>query len=104
MINRVSSSLAEDLALYSAIRPQYLAKFPRCGAGFKRCTYHATQVHHMKGRGLYLLVLETWLPVCHNCHERIEANPARSKELGFSMDRLPDDVDLIEYKDIINLK
>lgn len=103
-MNNVSTKLAEDLALYSAIRPEYLAKFPRCKAGFFKCTFNATQVHHKKGRGKYLLVLETWLPVCHNCHDRIERNPTRAKELGFSLDRLTDDIDLINYTDIINLK
>jgi len=103
-VNSVSTKLAEALELYRAIRLLFLAKFPRCKAGLNRCTYWATQIHHTKGRGLYLLVLETWIGVCHNCHERIEADPKRAKELGYSVDRLPDDVDLIGYKDIINLK
>ncbi len=103
-MNKISSSLAENLLLYAAIRLKFLEKFPRCAAGLNRCTYYATQVHHKKGRGLYLLVLETWIGVCHNCHERIEGDPKRAKELNLSMDRLTDDVDLIGYKDIINLK
>lgn len=104
MINRVSKHLAEQLELYRVMRLRFLAVFPRCRVRFGRCTFYATQIHHKKGRGLYLLVLETWLGVCHNCHERIEGDPKRAKELGYSMDRIPDDVDLIDYQDIINIK
>ena len=34
----------------------------------------ATQIHHMKGRGLFLNDVSTWLAVCQECHRRIHDN------------------------------
>lgn len=103
-MNKVSEELKEDLNLYSIMRKRFLAVFPKCKASLNRCQFHASQVHHKKGRGKYLLVLETWLPVCPSCHHWIELHPKRAKELRFSLDRLTDDVDLIGYEEIINIK
>tara|TARA_Y100000592_G_scaffold37730_1_gene59702 strand:+ start:1052 stop:1198 length:147 start_codon:yes stop_codon:yes gene_type:complete len=41
----------------------------------------------MRGRGIYHLDVDTWLPVCRNCHTWIENNPVDAKELGFSISR-----------------
>lgn len=43
-----------------------------------------TEVHHMRGRGRYLLDQTTWLPVCFTCHhEKIHKHPAWARENGF---------------------
>lgn len=99
----MNERLREDINLYKAIRLDYLKVFPKCKASLKGCQFWACQVHHKKGRGVYLLVLETWLPVCPNCHRWIELHPVRAKELNLSMDRLNDDIDLIGYEEIIRL-
>lgn len=80
-------------AAYSAQRKAYFHGHPYCKAmiyvaGLDVCTGFATDIHHKKGRGEYLLDTSTWLPVCRNCHAFIETHPAWAKEKGFSEDRL----------------
>lgn len=48
------------------------------------CTLKASQVHHKKGRGIYLLDQSTWLPVCDGCHREITIHSAEAIEKGFS--------------------
>lgn len=48
----------------------------------------ATDVHHMKGRGKFLLVKEYWLPVSREGHNWIEEHPAEAKRLGFTLTRV----------------
>ena len=69
------------------MRKEYLTEKSICRAKIDNCGIRATDVHHMKGRGKYLLDINTWLPVCRNCHNWIENNPSDSYELGFSLKR-----------------
>lgn len=59
-----------------------------CKARLYGCSYEATDVHHTRGRGIYMIDVSTWLPVCRSCHEFIELHPTLSKELGLSELRL----------------
>lgn len=95
-MNKVSEHLQEELNLYNQIRPEFLARFPKCQASLRHCQYFANQVHHKRGRGLYLLDLHTWLAVCPSCHRWIEMNPVLAKEFGLSLDRLTTDKDIID--------
>lgn len=101
-MNKVSDKLAEELYLYGVMRLRFLDVFKKCQASLRYCQYHATQVHHKRGRGLYLLDLETWLAVCPSCHQRIELNPAWAKLIGLSLDRLTTDKDIVDmYGNVI---
>ncbi len=77
----------KDITKYNKLRKEYLQNKSVCHAKVHNCTVHTTDIHHMKGRGLYLLNTSTWLPVCRSCHNWIENNPEESYELGFSLKR-----------------
>jgi hypothetical protein len=86
-IKKVSAKLSKINSEYSQIRKVYLTEHPVCHAKIHKCSLHATDVHHKKGRGKYHLDVTTWLPVCRNCHAWIELNPIDAVELGFSDSR-----------------
>ncbi len=49
----------------------------------------ADTIHHMRGRiGSLLLDKRYWLPVCHECHRKIEDNRAWAIKRGYLLDRL----------------
>jgi hypothetical protein len=70
---------AKELAIYHAAAKQFKKDHPFCGV----CIENRTQdVHHIKGRGMYLLDQDTWLPVCRHCHNQIHRFPGESRRLG----------------------
>lgn len=65
---------------YTKLKTDYLRKHTTCEV----CkTATATQVHHTRRRGPYYLRVDTWMPVCLECHAKIEAHPAWAKEQGY---------------------
>lgn len=87
-INKVSKRQAVLLAEYNRKLVPFKKKNPNCKATLTGCTQKTTDVHHMKGRGKYLLDVSTWLPTCRNCHSTIEQDPTLAKSLGLSFSRL----------------
>ena len=87
-IKKVSAKLSKINSEYSQIRKVYLTEHPVCHAKIHKCSLHATDVHHKKGRGKYHLDVTTWLSVCRFCHTYIENNPDVAKEYGFSKTRI----------------
>jgi hypothetical protein len=83
-MRRESVKLARLRRLYAKMRADYLIEHPWCAVG--GC--EATEIHHRRGRGAYLLAVETWLPVCHTHHVQITENPKWAKERGYSLSRL----------------
>ena len=75
-------------AKYSQLRRGFLNDYPMCQASLLKCTNRSTDVHHKKGRGIYHNDVSTWLSVCRNCHNWIEAHPIEAEELGFSISRI----------------
>lgn len=69
---------------YSKVRNEWIVFHPYCA----RCSKESTDVHHKKGRGIYLMAVEYWVAVCRECHTWIENNPNEAKSLGFSINRL----------------
>ena len=86
-MKKVSDKQARLNLEYSKIRRDFLADKEICHAKLHCCTLKTTDVHHMKGRGKYLLDTNTWLSVCRSCHNWIEVHPEESKELGFSISK-----------------
>lgn len=85
-----SKKIIDDLA-YSKLRKIFFSKEENqlCSVRLTDiCTGQATDIHHKCGRGIYYLDIITWIPVCRHCHNFIENNPTRAKELGFSSSRL----------------
>jgi hypothetical protein len=97
-IARVSNRMQKLMNGYRRLRILFFqeSKNCRCQARLHelypdsgvRCMEEATDVHHRRGRGIYLLDISTWIPVCRACHAWIEENPNKSKELGLSESRL----------------
>lgn len=92
-IKKISTRQQKLNAAYSAQRKVFFHGHPYCEAMIyedaeNMCTGFATDVHHKKGRGEYILDERTWLAVCRNCHHFIETHPEWAKEKGFSLSRL----------------
>ena len=80
--------LAKYGKLYTKMRKKFLEENSLCQCGEHGCTGFSTQVHHKKGRGIWLLIVQYWLAVCSNCHKFIENNPKEAKEKGYSLNRI----------------
>lgn len=88
-VPRVSPKLRAQNAEYS-VRVAAWKRKPEnkfCKAMQKGCLVHATDNHHKRGRGKYLLDETTWLPVCRNCHNWITEHSTEAITLGFSEKR-----------------
>ena len=83
-ISKVSTKQAKINSIYSILRKQYLKDKSECGV----CGDMATTIHHVRGRGKYMLDTSEWLQCCMPCHEKIEREPLWAKEKGYSKDRL----------------
>jgi len=86
-INSKSKKMKEIDKAYTILRRKFMENKPMCEASLHCCTGESTDVHHMKGRGIFHLVVKTWLSVCRTCHIWIEANPTQALEMGFSEKR-----------------
>lgn len=86
-MRKQSEKQERDIEIYNVLAKDFLLDHPVCEACVTGCTYHATQVHHKKGRGRWLTVVEFFLAVCDHCHKWIEMNPKAAKEAGFSEPR-----------------
>ena len=92
-IKQTSNKMAVRRQLYSIVRNEFLAKNTTCQCVDKEasanCSYEATTVHHKKGReGDLLIASEHFMALCMPCHRWVEDNPAKAKELGYSLSRL----------------
>lgn len=87
-LRRVSKKRARENKVYSTLRKQFLEE-KQCAARLEGCTGVATDVHHAEGRvGEKFLDVSTWKGLCRNCHQVVEKNPLRSKQLNLSKSRL----------------
>lgn len=68
------------MAEYHRLRDAFLAEHPRCAVFPER---KATEIHHTRGRGRFLLDTSTWLAVSRAGHEKIEVERAWARERGF---------------------
>ncbi len=74
-LRKVSKAHAKELRVYSVLAKRFKERHEHCEARLEGCTVRTTDVHHVLGRGKYLLVESTWLAVCRHCHEAIHQNP-----------------------------
>lgn len=75
-------------AAYNVLAKSFKQRHPHCMARLEGCSGVTSDIHHMRGRNVYLLDESEFLAVCRNCHNWIELHPAEAKELGFSKNRL----------------
>ncbi len=87
-IKRRAKKLASAERIYSVLSKDFLMDNPVCQCGREGCWGVATEVHHKKGRGKWLNVVEFFLSVCHHCHRWVELNPVEAKRLGYSVSRI----------------
>ena len=71
-------------SVYTVLRRKFMEEYSMCQAALPGCNNSSTDIHHMKGRGLYYLEVSTWLSVCRQCHTYIEEHPIEAIELGYS--------------------
>lgn len=87
----VSKKHSARLKEYMKLRKQFLQDHPWCAVceGQMLFPSHipATEVHHMRGRGRYLLDVSTWLPVSRIGHSLIHGNPKWAKARGYMLPR-----------------
>ena len=78
-IKKVSTKREQDNRVYLKRRKVFLNVHPICMAcGSNR----ATDIHHMKRRGIYFLDESTWMTTCRPCHLWIHANPSEARKFG----------------------
>lgn len=87
-IKPVADSSKAELAIYKILEKDFLKDNPICQCNRNGCRRRSTEVHHKKGRGIYLNVVEFFLAVNRICHRWIEDHPKEAKELGLSLSRL----------------
>ena len=56
---------------YLRLKEEYLTEHSKCQARLKGCTSAAVDIHHVLGRGKYLLVTASFMAVCRFCHEQV---------------------------------
>lgn len=87
-ISKVADKRAKELRLYAKIAPVFKLANPYCHARLSGCTGKTTDIHHMCGRENWRLNdVPNFLPVCRNCHDKIEIDSAMAREKGFSIAR-----------------
>jgi hypothetical protein len=86
---RQSAKRKADDRQYSLLRKEFLLSSPICTAHIPNiCTYHATDIHHKKGRsGTLFLDTRYWMAVCRACHSWVDLNSAAAEDLGFTIKR-----------------
>jgi len=82
-INQYSKKMKGLLAIYNPRAKVYKEENPYCEAKIPGiCQYYTSDIHHKKGRGPYLLLEYTWMPICRMCHTWIDENPTEAREKG----------------------
>lgn len=87
-IKKASDKQTRLNAAYSALRKVFLAQHPVCQIKVKCQGDIATDIHHKKSRGQYLLDSTTFISVCRNCHSWCHENDAEARALGFIESKL----------------
>lgn len=84
-LNPVSKKRAKENRLYLKLRNEYLEEHELCEV----CELgDSFDVHHRRGRGIYLCEVEWFLAVCRPCHIYIEKHRLWAREQGYLLDRI----------------
>lgn len=71
---------------YGKLRKAFMLKHPICrfvSEDGVSCGKKATETHHRRGRGKYMLQVDTWTALCSAHHRLIHENPAMAKKHGW---------------------
>jgi hypothetical protein len=84
----VGERLKVDRAIYSVLSKDYLRDHPICECGRPECEKkEATEIHHKRGRGRFLNVVEYFLAVSRKCHNWIGDHSKEAMALGLVLRR-----------------
>ena len=84
-----STKGAKEDRLYNQLAKKFKEENHFCKAKLPGCTVYTTDVHHKKGRGIWLLIVKFFFPCCRNCHDKINVMPIEEAiEKGFSVRRI----------------
>jgi len=90
--NKISEKQKAKNDVYLEMVKPFKALNDNCLAKIENvCTGKTEDVHHSRGRGVYLLIMESWIPVCRNCHIYLHDNPLDAMKRGLSFSRLAKD-------------
>lgn len=85
VIPKQSEKMKGALKEYSDKRREHLRRHPNCQIVLIGCTKLATEVHHVKGRGIHLNDEESFKSACRFCHkflhDKLSAEMRREKGL-----------------------
>lgn len=86
-IKPVSNKLKKERKFYAVLRVEFLERIENM---FCAVYPHlrSDQIHHMRGRGIFLNDTNTWIAVSDAGHKWIESNPKLARERGFTKSRL----------------
>lgn len=86
-VNKISKKLAADLKIYAVLSKDYLRDHPKCECGRPGCHRTSAEVHHKKGRGEFLNVVQFFCAVAKVCHRWIHDNDKEAREMGLLLSR-----------------
>ena len=93
--SQVSKKMSERLKEYRILRGKFLHEYQWCCCDHNiylkeptSCSRRSEDIHHMRGRGKFLLDKTTWLAVCRNHHRMIHDNPVWAAQHGYLQSRL----------------
>ena len=86
-IPKKTAKLSAAERIHAVLKKDFLADHPLCQCGLPGCTKLAVDIHHKKGRGVWLNVVEFFLAVCRSCHNRLGDKDAEARKLGFTVSR-----------------
>ena len=91
MIRRVSKKRQKVDRIYSKEAKTFREENENCAIRSPRCTGRTEGVHHVRGRGIYLLDKTTWKPACNACNLYVEDNHKWAVDNGHKESRLNKD-------------
>lgn len=88
-LRKVSKQQYKRINQYKPAKKDFLEDNPECMVKRPGCRFHATQVHHGKGKTGYLLFAKDYfIAVCDGpCHTWVEEHPEEAKLLSLSFKR-----------------
>jgi len=88
LYRKIDPELLNERRIYSEKRIPFFENQDNQICAYPDCIQLATDVHHVKGRGAYLLDTQFWKPLCRQHHDWLENNPAKATEIGLLISSL----------------
>lgn len=78
-LRKVSKKQSRRLTEYRKAKASYMEEHRHC----EMCSAPSQQIHHKRGRGIYLADPEFFAALCAPCHEEVHRNPNWARENGW---------------------